>query len=147
MKKIIISFSLLLSAGLTTVFANDAPTPNEQVLASFKKEFASAQDVRWNKQDNYDKATFLLGASWVVAYFNPAGPLEGCARDIFFNQLPLAVMAAIDKRFAAAVIINVREITNVDGTHYRLILEAKNKKLKVKVDSSGNINEVDKVAK
>ena len=147
MKKIIISFSLLLTASLTTVFANDVPTPNEQVLASFKKEFSAAQEVSWNKQENYDKATFLLGASWVVAYFNPAGQLEGCARDIFFNQLPLAVMTAIDKRFAAAEIINVREITNGDGTHYRLTLEAKNKKLKVKVDSSGSINEVDKVTK
>jgi len=147
MKKIIVSFSLLLTTGLTAVFANNAPTPNEQVLASFKKEFSAAQDVTWNKQDNYDKATFLLGASWVVAYFSPAGQLEGCARDIFFDQLPLAVMSAIDKRFIAAEIINVREITNVDGTHYRLTLEAKSKKYKVKVDSSGNINEVDKLAK
>lgn len=147
MKKIIVSLSLLLTAGLTMVFANGAPAPNEQVLASFKKEFSAAQEVSWKKQDNYDKATFLLGASWVVAYFSPVGQLEGCARDIFFDQLPLAVMSAIDKRFIAAEIINVREITNVDGTHYRLTLEAKSKKYKVKVDSSGNINEVDKLAK
>lgn len=146
MKKIIISFSLLLTTAVT-LFANEAATPNEQVLASFKKEFSTAQDVSWNKQDNFDKATFLLGASWVVAYFSPAGQLEGCARDIFFDQLPLAVMSAIDKRFIAAEIINVREITNGDGTHYRLTLEAKSKKYKVKVDSSGNINEVDKLAK
>ncbi len=147
MKKIIISFSLLLTACLTAVFANNAVTPNEKILASFKKEFSTAQDVTWNKQDNFDKATFLLGASWVIAYFNPAGQLEGCARDILFDQLPLAVMTAINKRFTAAEIINVREITNGDGTHYRLALEAKNKKYKVKVDSSGNINEVDKLAK
>ena len=146
MKKIIISFSLLLTTAVT-LFANEAATPNEQVLASFKKEFSAAQDVSWNKQDNFDKATFLLGASWVVAYFSPAGQLEGCARDIFFDQLPLAVMSAIDKRFIAAEIINVREITNGDGTHYHLTLEAKSKKYKVKVDSSGNINEVDKLAK
>ena len=147
MKKIIISFSLLLTAGLTAVFANDATTPNEQVLASFKKEFSTAQNVTWKKEDYYDKAKFLLGTSWVIAYFTPVGQLEGCTRDIFFDQLPLSVMTAIDKRFAAAEIINVREITNSDGTHYRLILEAKNKKYKVKVDSSGNINEVDKLAK
>lgn len=146
MKKIIISFSLLLTTAVT-LFANDAATPNEQVLASFKKEFSTAQDVTWKKQDNFDKATFLLGASWVVAYFSPSGQLEGCARDIFFNQLPLVVMTAIDKKFPAAEIINVREISNSEGTSYRLMLEAKNKRYGVKVDLSGNINEVNKLAK
>jgi hypothetical protein len=146
MKKMFVSASLLLTAGLTAVFAA-GPNPDQQVLDLFKKEFSAAQHVTWNKQDNYDKATFQLGGSWVIAYFNPAGQLEGCARDIFFDQLPLAVMSAVDKRFAEATIINVREITNVDGTSYRLTLEKNNKKYKVKVDTSGNISEVDRLSK
>jgi len=146
MKKMFVSVSLLLTAGLPAVFAA-GPNPDKQVLDLFKKEFSAAQHVTWNKLDNYDKATFKLGGSWVIAYFNPAGQLEGCARDIFFDQLPLAVMSAVDKRFAEATIINVREITNVDGTSYRLTLEKNNKKYKVKVDTSGNISEVDRLAK
>jgi len=146
MKKMFVSVSLLLTAGLSAVFAA-GPNPDQEVLDLFKKEFSAAQHVTWNKQDNYDKATFKLGGSWVIAYFNPAGQLEGCARDIFFDQLPLAVMSAVDKRFAEATIINVREITNIDGTSYRLTLEKNNKKYKVKVDTSGNISEVDRLAK
>ena len=61
--------------------------------------------------------------------------------------MPLAVMSAVDRRFAEAAIINVREITNVDGTSYRLTLEKNNKKYKIKVDTSGNISEVDRLSK
>jgi len=107
MKKIIVSFSLLLTAGLSSVFALD-PDPNQQVLELFRKEFSTAQNVSWHKQDNFDKATFQLGGNWVIAYFNPAGQLEGCARDIFYDQLPLVVMTAVDKRFTEVTISHER---------------------------------------
>lgn len=146
MKKMIASFSLCLTAGLSTVFAAN-PDPNRQVLDVFKKEFATAQYVTWNKEDNLDKATFQLGANWVTAYFSTAGQLEGCVRDIFYDQLPLVVMTAVDKRFTDATIIEVREITNSEGTSYRVTLEKNTKKYKLKIDSFGQINQVDKLAR
>lgn len=147
MKKIIILFSLLLTAGLSTVFANPDPTPDEQVLNLFKKEFATAQNVAWSRQDDYEKATFLLMGHRVIAYFNQTGQLEGCIRDVFFDQLPLTVMTAVDRRFADAEITNVREVTNNDGTNYRIFLETKNKKYRIKVSSGGSIDEVEKLTK
>ena len=148
MKKIIILFSVLLTTGMSTVFANDDPNPEEQILNLFKKEFAAAQNVSWSRQGEYQKATFLLAGYRVVAWFNPATEqLEGCIREIFFDQLPLTIMTAVDRRFEEAVISNVREITNSEGTHYRILLEANNKKYRIKVSSAGNINEVEKLAK
>jgi hypothetical protein len=147
MKKIIVSFSLLLAAGLSTSFAATETNPDQRTLDGFNKEFIAAQNVSWDKQGEYDKATFLLAGHRVIAWFNSAGQLEGCVRDLFFDQLPLNVMTAIDKRFAGADILSVREITNSEGTSYRLTLETKNKKYNVKLGSSGNIDEVEKLAK
>ena len=89
MKKIFVSFSLLLTAGLSSAFANSDPDPDQKVLDAFKTEFASAENVTWNKQDEYDKATFILAGRRTVAYFNPEGQLEGCAREISFDQFRL----------------------------------------------------------
>ncbi len=149
MKKIIISFLLLLTTGLSTAFATNVfdPDPNQEVLDEFKKEFGAAQNVSWDKQNDYEKATFLLGGSRIIAWFNSTGQLEGCVRDIFFDQLPLSVMMAFDKRFTAAEILEVREITNAEGTSYRIRLAAKRKKYSIKIGSTGSISEIEKLAK
>ena len=147
MKKIILFVSMLLTAGLSTVFAASEPQPDQQVLELFKKEFTGAQNVSWEKQDGFDKAVFTLAGTRAVAYFNTAGELEGSIRDIFFNQLPLAVMTSVDKRFDKAEYYDVREVTNASGTSYRLKLEANNKKYKIKVDAAGNIDEIEKNGK
>jgi len=147
MKKIIVSLSFLLTTGLLNTFAADRIEPSKQVLDEFKKEFIAAQHVSWAKQGEYDKATFLLAGRRVIAYFNAAAQFEGCVRDIFFDQLPLTVMTAVDKRFAEAGIFDVREITNSEGTSYHITLEAKNKKYRIKVGATGNIDEVEKLKK
>ena len=140
-------FFLLLSTGLTAVFANEDPEPSQVVLNEFKKEFSFAENVKWDKQDEFDKATFVLMGRRVVAYFNNLGQMEGCIRDIFFDQLPLAVMTAVDKRFADAEVTDVSEISNSEGTSYRIRLYSKNKKYSVKVSANGNINEVKKLTR
>ena len=146
MKKIILSLSLLVTAGLSTVFAARDPNPDEQVLSLFKKEFTAAENVIWSRQGDYDKATFLLAGYRVVAWFNPqTAQLEGSVREIFFDQLPLSVMTAVDRRFEGAEISNVKEINNSEGTSYRILLNAKNKKYTIKVSSGGNISDVEKL--
>jgi hypothetical protein len=147
MKKIIVSFSFLLVAGISTAFATADPGPDQKTIDVFKKEFTAAENVTWGKQGDYDKATFLLLGRRVIAWFNASNELEGCVRDIFFDQLPLSVMKAVDKRFADADVLTVREINNTEGTSYRLILEVKNKRYSVKVGSAGNIDTVEKIVK
>ena len=147
MKKIFVSLSLLLAAGVPAVFANAGPEPGKQVLELFKKEFSTAESVTWTKQEEYDKATFILGGRRAVAYFNEDGELEGCIRDIFFDQLPLAVMTAVDKKYSDAEIIDVREVSNVEGTTYRIRLNSNKKKFSIKVDAAGNISDIQKIVK
>jgi hypothetical protein len=147
MKKIFVSVSLLLTAGLSSVFAGNDQNPDRKVLEGFNQEFARAEYVTWSKQDDFDKATFLLGGNRVVAFFNQEGKLEGSAREIDFTQLPLVIMIAVEKRFTNAEIYKVTEISNENGTSYRLELEANNKKYKIKADQDGNTYIIEKLKK
>lgn len=145
MKKIIVSLALLFTAGVPTVLAHPVKDPDPLVLDAFKKEFSGAHDVKWAKEEGFDKAIFGLLGHRVIAYFNEKAELEGCIRDLFFDQLPLVVMTAVDKRFPAAVILSVREIANTSGTSYQLILESKEKKYNVKLGADGSIRETEKI--
>jgi hypothetical protein len=146
MKKIILSFSLFI-AGTAMVFANDDIKINEAVKQSFEKEFKGAQFIKWDQISEYSKAVFVLGGHRAEAYFSQTGELAYCVRDIFFDQLPLAVMTAVDKKFAKAGVAEVREISTTNGTEYRIIMEDQGAKYLIEADASGNINDQQKLKK
>jgi hypothetical protein len=145
MKKLFLSMSILLTVAVSTAFAN--ANVNEQVQASFKKEFPGANLIEWNNPGEYYKATFMLWGHRTEAYFTEDGQLQGSMRSLFYNQLPLVVMTAVDKRFEGAEILDVNEINNSNGTTYSLLLEINNRKYSVKADTMGGITEVKKLKK
>jgi hypothetical protein len=146
MKKLFLSLSLILTVA-GTVLANDKTNVNELVEAAFKKEFPGANLIEWNKPGVFYKATFMLWDHRTEAYFTEDGQLQGSMRSLFYNQLPLAVMTSIDKRFEGADILDVNEINSTEGTTYSLLLEMNNKKYRVKADASAGITEVKKLKK
>ena len=145
MKKIFLSLSILLTAA--TAFAHTTTLPSPGVEEIFKKEFAGAENVVWAQQDNYQKATFILGTYRVVAFFNEDNEFAGCIRNILYDQLPMIVTKSVDKKFPGADLLEISEITNSEGTSYLLRVEVKNKQLKVKINSDGNITETEKLKK
>jgi hypothetical protein len=146
MKKLFLSLSLILTVA-GTVLANDKTNVNEQVEAAFKKEFPGASLIEWNKPGEFYKAIFMLWDHRTEAYFTEDGQLQGSTRSLFYNQLPLAVMTSIDKRFEGAGILEINEINNTEGTRYMLLLELNNKKYRVKADASGSLVEIKKLKK
>jgi len=147
MKKIFVSLSLLMTVASSISFANINNLPDPGVEEVFKQEFVGAENVSWSRQENYQKATFILAGHRMIAYFNEDNELAGCIRDIFYEQLPLIVMKAIDKKFPKAEFQEVREITNNDGTFYLLRTDLNNKKYKVRISSDGNITDIEKLKK
>jgi hypothetical protein len=146
MKRIILSLSIVLTCA-TAVFASDVPGDNEAAKKVFDRVFRGAEHVSWTTQDDYTRATFVIGGHRTEAWFSAEGELLGTARDIFFTQLPLVVMRSVDKRFEGASIFETREISNLEGTRYRLTLEHKGKKYKLAVYPDGNFDEVEKIKK
>src|SRR5947208_2653004 len=99
MKKIIIGLTLLLSLISVTGFATGEEKISPETLLSFQKEFKHAENVNWTKVEDIARASFNLNGFHVEAYFEANGQLLGTARNILFNQLPLAVVNSIDNRF------------------------------------------------
>ena len=130
-----------------SAFANVPIDPDPEVTEAFKKEFPGAQLVSWTQQGDFQKATFILAGHRSIAYFDQANEMVGCMRDIFFDQLPIVVMKAIDKKFPAADFCEVREINNADGTSYLLSVEQNKKKYKVKLTPEGFFTSIEKVNK
>jgi hypothetical protein len=141
MKKIIF---ILAMGGITTAFAAVDPDPDQKVLDGFKKEFPAAQQVSWSTQAEFEKAVFVMAGRRVGAYFTREGQLEGSVRDIFYDQLPLTVMTAVERRFDQPTILEVREINNGEGTHYKIRLETPKKKIRLRVSPDGIISDVEK---
>jgi hypothetical protein len=146
MKRVFLSLSLMLTVAVTT-FANDETGVNDLVRQSFKKEFARAEYVTWSDMGTYFKATFILGGHRAEAYFNTEGVFAGSVRDLFYDQLPLAVIKTVDSKFTDAGILDVREVASPEETTYRITLEMDGKKYCLKVNTGGNITETEKVKK
>ena len=142
MKKLFLSLSLILTVAAGTAFASYKVNVNEEVKASFKNEFPGAQLIEWSSTNDFAKATFMLWGHRTEAYFTSDGQLQGSARNLLYNQLPLAVMTAIDKKFTETEVLDIVEINNAEGTVYSLLLEINNKKYRVQADASGGITKM-----
>ncbi len=146
-RKIFLALSFMLVIAGASAYAASEPEISEKVKASFNKEFVGAHLLEWNDLGEYKKATFILGNHRTQAFFREDGQLAGSIRSLFYSQLPLAVMTSVDKRFAISAIWDVSEINNSSGTTYIITLETKIRKYKVKVDSNGNFNDIERIRK
>lgn len=146
MKKIILSLCVLAISS-AALFAADQPVNNPKAHETFRKEFSGAQSVNWSLDGQFAKASFVLGGNSAIAWFDTDGVLVGSIRDLSYNQLPLVVMTSLEKRFPQATNIDIREITNDEGTRYRLTIQHNSKKLKVALYPDGIIESVQRVKK
>jgi len=144
MKKFILVIALASITAMPSL-ASNTPEPGYRVLEEFKKEFPSAENVKWDTESQFLKANFILAGRRVIAYFSEEGQLEGSIRDIFYDQLPLSVMTSVERRFIDFDVLYIREINNAEGTHYKIRLDANGKKYSVRVSSNGNISDVERV--
>ena len=155
MKKIIVSFSLLLAIGISSMSATPVytgvrtpfNTPDPRVEKLLQKEFIGAEHIKWSKEEGYITATFVWGGQRTQAWFSQEGELVGSIRGISYNQLPLVVIRSIQARFNQPVMIELREVTNLDGTRYKLVLEDGAKKYKVSILPDGIFEETKRLKK
>ncbi|HMR91647.1 MAG TPA: hypothetical protein PKC69_05015 [Chitinophagaceae bacterium] len=133
-----------LSAG---VFAATGETPDHALL-SFEKHFAGAKDVTWeNDAAGFRKATFVWGGHRTIAYYTTEGELAGTARGLFFAQVPMSVSRAFYRNFEKAIVLDVKEITNSEGTRYLILMEQKNKKYRTTINNYGEVVKTEKLKK
>lgn len=145
MKKLLVSLLLVFTAGMTSAFGN-GKNIDPLVEKLFTREFPGAENVKWvSLEDGYQKASFTLAGIGVEAYFSPEAELAGTVRNLFYNQLPLVVIQTVNNRFAGSIVLEVREITNSEGTSYRIRMEKKEKRHDLYLNSFGEITGLKKI--
>ena len=146
MKKFIIASATVLTFISASAFTGPREGTNP-AEATFRNEFKGVQDVHWTQGKDVITASFVISGTRAVAYFNTAGELLGTARNILFNQLPLAVVTEVNKRFGSASVYDITEYTTGADTFYTMSVDQSNKEVKLRSTSSGDITVESKVKK
>jgi hypothetical protein len=132
MKKFMLIWALLLTVGVGSSFAHKLENVNEQVMNSFKKDFASAQDVTWEKSKDIAKATFKMNDQIMFAYYTEDGSMLAVIRNIVSGQLPISLLSDLKKNYAGYWISDLFEMASNDSTAYYVTVEDANQKIVLK---------------
>jgi hypothetical protein len=123
MKKLILAMTVMLTISLTSGYANKKEEINKQVEASFTKDFASAQNVAWQQQKQYVKATFTLNGVVMSAYYSEDGKLQAVSRNVVSDHLPVLLLIKLKKNYSNFWISDLMEMTSEDQTAWYIKLE------------------------
>ena len=110
MKKIVLILGLVATMGVCSAYPSEKVS--QRVLASFKTEFTSAQDVEWETGNNYFKAAFTMNEQRIFAYYNVDGQLQSIARHISSIQLPVNIYADLKNDYSKYWISDLFEVSN-----------------------------------
>ncbi|MCC7400956.1 MAG: hypothetical protein IT214_05685 [Chitinophagaceae bacterium] len=147
MKKYFLFLAFALVTGISCAFAGVKPEVSPRVQHSFEKEFPKASVIAWGEDEGYIKATFVMNYSRMEAWFNEEGKLLGAVRNLSFSQLPLNVVKGINNRYPSANVIEILEITNEEGTTYRVTANEKNKTMILVSTPEGHVVKTGRVRK
>jgi hypothetical protein len=136
MKKVIFATAMMLTLGWASAFANTNDNVNEQVTASFKKDFVTAREVKWQKESNYVKATFKMYGQVMFAYYNESGELIGLVRNILSDKLPINLMTDLKKNYNDRWISDLFEMASEGQSTYYVTLETADETLVLKSNST-----------
>jgi len=144
MKNLIVSLALVLIAGVIPALAHGTDT-DPRAEKVFAQKFTGAQNIKWTRlEDGYLRVTFVLNGIAAESFFDRDAELLGTVRNLFYSQLPLTVIQEINNKFGETSVIEVKEITNSDGTSYKVVFELNNRKYSVRLTSLGEILDVQK---
>ena len=137
MKRTIFALALSLVLG-TASFANNDESINERAAQSFKKEFAQAKDVSWQKTGDMIRATFTLNERVLFAYYNQSGDLMAITRNITTDQLPIALQTLLRKNYSDYWVSDLFEMVSGGQTSYYITVENADHKVVLKSEDFGS---------
>lgn len=124
MKKSILMWVMMLTIGLTSTFANNEGSINQRAVSSFRKDFTNAQDVKWENNKDFVKATFRMNDQVMYAYYSQTGDLMAVTRNILSNQLPINLLANLKKSYGTYWISDLFEVSSTTDASYYVTLQS-----------------------
>jgi hypothetical protein len=138
MKSKILLWTLMLMISFSTSFAGTITGVDERIANNFKKDFATAEDVQWEKGNSFVKATFKMSGQVMFAYYAEEGNLLAVSRNITSTQLPIGLLTEMKKNYRGYWISDLFEIAMNNETAYYITLQNGDQTLVMK--SNGGTN-------
>jgi hypothetical protein len=134
MKKMILSLATVLMMGFS-VNAHGADNGiSQEAREAFKKDFATASDIKWEQRNDFLKATFSMNGQVLTAYYYANGDLQAVVRNITSDQLPINLFTGLRRDYTAFWITDLFEISSDNQTTYYVTIENSDKKIVLKSD-------------
>jgi hypothetical protein len=139
-KKLALIAALLVTVGIGSSFAASTGNGNSNdiVIASFRKEFKTADMMAIEVKKEYIKVTFKLNNLVLFAYYSENGDLLAVVRNIVSTQLPIQLLMELKQKYSDNWITDLFEM-NVDGqTTYYVTMENSDAKITLRSNGSNN---------
>jgi hypothetical protein len=136
MKKILLVLGLVATMGVCRAYPSERVS--QKVLASFKTEFTTAQNVQWETGSNYFRAAFTMNEQQIFAFYNVEGDLLSVARYISSIQLPINLFSNLKNDYSKYWISDLFEVSNSEGLHYYVTLETADSKMVMHSSNGGS---------
>jgi hypothetical protein len=121
--------ALLLTVGVGSSFAAPADDSNDAIIATFHKDFRTADVMQVEAKKEYTKLTFKMNGVIMFAYYNENGDLMAVVRNILSTQLPIRLLMNLkEKQTDELWISDLFEIDqNGQTTYYATLENSENK--------------------
>jgi len=148
MNKSILSIVVLLFAAVSIARADEhRDAVNQKVLTSFNEKFSGANNVSWNRERDFQKATFSYNNQVLFAYFDADGALIATVRNILSDKLPINLLVSLKKEFNNFWVTELLEVDSEYSICYYITLENDNKVLTLRSDNGTSWEVYKKVKK
>jgi hypothetical protein len=139
MKKKISMLATALILTITVAFANSSTKeiPNA-IQSDFSRHFATAQNVNWQKENDYYTASFGLHGIRLVAYYSSDQNFIGFSHGILSDKLPMMLQLDLKKDYQGYWITNLVEYSIKHEPGYAIQLENADESVTLKSNDLSN---------
>jgi hypothetical protein len=133
--------ALFLTISVSSSFAATTTSNNEEnqvVLASFHKDFRTAELMGIEAKKDYTKVTFKLNSLVLFAFYNENGELLAVVRNILSSQLPIQLLMDLKQNHSNCWITDLFEINSNGQTNYYVTLEDGENQTTLRSNSTNN---------
>jgi len=129
MKKGILIGIVMLITGIISSYAAGKDSVNKFIASSFRKKFAEAREVKWEKLNEGMRACFKIEEQILYAYYSTEGELTAVARPIRSSQLPINLSLDLTKKYSEYFIADIFEVSSENSSTYFVVLDSPRRKL------------------
>lgn len=138
MKKTILSVALLFTLLCCYGFADPGEKDiSDQVKASFRQAFVTAEAVNWQDLGAYVKASFRMCDQTLAAYYSPEGDFLAMTRNISAGQLPIHLLMLVREKYPRHWITDLFEMYTDGETSYFITINDGGREKVLKAGSGG----------